>query len=61
MKPYKHICKNCWYFKDGNCLNCVYRVGPREKKPDDICDGGGIGTDGYGFKPMDVDDWSETL
>ena len=61
MKPYKHICKNCWYFKDGKCLNCVYSVGPREKQPDDICDGGGIGTDSYGFKPMDNDDWIDTL
>ena len=61
MKPYKHICKNCWYYKYGECLNRVYHGEIRRKEPDDVCDGGGIGTDSYGFKPKDVDDWVDTL
>ena len=59
-KHLKHICKNCWWFtyngdeswgKKGRCYNCVWPNGIRDKKPNDVCDGGGIGADDYGFKP----------
>lgn len=61
MKPWIHICKNCWYFhlegKDkGKCYNCDCPGDVRRKNPDDICDGGGAGSDFFGFKPRDISD-----
>ena len=58
MKPWIHICKNCWYFhlegKDkGKCYNCDCPGDVRRKNPDDICDGGGCGANDYGFAPKD--------
>ena len=54
-KRLKHICKNCWWFmrigNKGRCYNCYWPNYIRVKKPNDICDGGGIGADEYGFRP----------
>ena len=59
----KHICKNCWWFMykgdeswgtEGRCLNCDCPSDIRDKKPNDICDGGGRGADDYGFRPNEV-------
>ena len=54
-KRLKHICKNCWWFmnigKKGRCYNCDWPIGIRDKRGNDICDGGGIGADDYGFRP----------
>lgn len=55
MKPCKHICSNCWYFENGNCLNCDSPSDIRVKSPDDVCDGGGLGASVYGFEPKDDD------
>ena len=53
-KRLKHICKNCWWFmsigKKGRCYNGDWPSGIRDKRPNDICDGGGIGADDYGFR-----------
>ena len=54
MKPWIHICKNCEYFGDGVCVNCDSPSDIRHKKPDDVCDGGGSGSDFFGFKPRDL-------
>ena len=35
----------------GRCYNCDWPNEIRVKKPNDICDGGGIGADDYGFRP----------
>lgn len=56
MKPWIHICKNCSYFYDGACVNCDSPSDIRDKKPDDVCDGGGAGSDFFGFKPRDISD-----
>ena len=54
-KHVKHICKNCFWFiymgTKGRCYNCEWPNEIRVKKPNDICDGGGIGADDYGFRP----------
>lgn len=59
MKPWIHICKNCEYFAEGDngtiCVNCDSPGDIRPKNPDDVCDGGGAGSDFFGFKPKDVD------
>ena len=55
MKPYKHICKNCWFYRDWVCTNCFWTSDNRDKKPNDICDGGGRDAEVYGFRPKDVD------
>ena len=57
-KPLLHICGNCWYFscKDlnyGICVNCDSPGDIRKKKPNDICDGGGLGADDFGFRPCE--------
>ena len=61
MKPWIHICKNCSYFHlngedKGSCYNCDSPSDIRDKKPDDVCDGGGAGSDFFGFKPRDISD-----
>lgn len=56
MKPWIHICKNCSYFYDGACVNCDSPSDIRDKLPDDVCDGGGAGSDFFGFKPRDISD-----
>ena len=52
-KPYKHICKNCYYYseEDKTCLNCDSPSDIRKKEPKDICDGGGTGAENFGFTP----------
>lgn len=52
-KPYKHICKNCYYYseEDKTCLNCDSPSDIRKKEPEDICDGGGTGAENFGFTP----------
>ena len=57
-KPLEHICANCWYYVDkgsnyGVCLNCDNPRYIRKKKPNDICDGGGLGADDFGFRPCE--------
>ena len=57
-KHLKHVCKNCWYFAftcltDGICLNCDSPSDIRAKRPDEVCDGGGIGADEFGFRPCE--------
>lgn len=37
--------------KKGRCYNCDWPIGIRDKRGNDICDGGGIGADDYGFRP----------
>lgn len=44
------ICRNCWYYEDGFCLNCDSPSDIREKKEDDICDGGGLGAEPFKSK-----------
>lgn len=56
MKPWIHICKNCEYFAEGSCVNCDSPGDIRHKNPDDVCDGGGAGSDFFGFKPRDISD-----
>lgn len=62
MKPWIHICKNCEYFGideengRGFCVNCDSPGDIRDKEPDDVCDGGGCGSDFFGFKPRDISD-----
>lgn len=53
MKPYDHVCANCyWYVKEKQlCVNCDSPSDIRELMPCHVCDGGGVGADGYGFKP----------
>ena len=36
--------------KKGRCYNGDWPSGIRDKRPNDICDGGGIGADDYGFR-----------
>lgn len=62
-KPFKIICENCRYYSQGDCVNCDRISGIRPKKPDDVCDGGGIGARNYGFmpKPWDAYDWDDEL
>ena len=45
------ICRNCYYYENGLCLNCDSPSDIREKKEDDMCDGGGLGADL--FKPKE--------
>ena len=62
-KHLEHICKNCWYYSCvgldtgildmGICLNCDSPSDIRAKKPCDVCDGGGIGADEFGFRPCE--------
>lgn len=57
-KHMKHICKNCWYYigkgtDNGKCINCEFPSDIRKKKPNDICDGGGLGADDFGFRPCE--------
>lgn len=54
----KHVCANCWYYADkglntGICLNCDSPGDIRQKKPNDVCDGGGQGADDFGFIPCE--------
>ena len=53
MKPYAHYCKNCWFYLCGCCVNCGSPGDIRFKNPDDVCDGGGAGSDYYGFVPSE--------
>ena len=57
-KHLKHICANCWWFvftgtTNGICTNCDSPGDIRIKNPDDVCDGGGIGADDFGFVPCE--------
>lgn len=57
-KHLEHVCSNCWYYADtglntGICLNCDSPSDIRGKKPNDVCDGGGIGADEFGFRPCE--------
>lgn len=45
------ICKNCYYYEDGLCLNCDSPSDIRTKKEDDMCDGGCVGAEP--FKPKE--------
>ena len=54
----KHVCENCWYYVGkgsniGICVNCDSPSDIRAKKPCDVCDGGGIGADYFGFRPCE--------
>ena len=54
----EHICANCRYFElvginSGVCVNCDSPSDIRAKKPCDVCDGGGIGADDFGFRPCE--------
>ena len=58
MKHYLHYCSYCWYFirkgpNIGVCVNCDSPGSVRTKHADDVCDGGGDGSDYYGFVPRD--------
>ena len=58
MKHLKHVCANCWYYvcvslDMGICLNSNRASDKRAKKPCDVCDGGGIGADDFGFRPKE--------
>ena len=53
LKPYKHICRLCDFYYDGKCFNCDSPGDVRKKEPEDICDGGGAGSEYYGFKPSE--------
>ena len=57
-KHLDHVCANCWYFVGkcsniGFCVNCYSPSDIRKKKPNDICDGGGLGADDFGFRPCE--------
>ena len=57
-KHLEHICANCWYFElmginNGICTNCDSPGDIRAKSFDEVCDGGGIGADKFGFIPCE--------
>ena len=57
-KPLEHICANCWYYvgkglNSGICVNCDSPSDIRRKEPCDVCDGGGLGADDFGFRPCE--------
>ena len=57
-KPLLHICANCWFYVGsgsniGVCVNCDNPRYIRHKQPHDICDGGGLGADDFGFMPCE--------
>ena len=60
-KPYIHVCEYCDYFDEDNglCVNCSGPSDCRRVNRFTICDGGGIGADGYGFKPTQREDFKK--
>ena len=57
-KHLEHVCANCWYYAPvglniGNCMNCDSPGDIRAKTSDQVCDGGGIGADEFGFRPCE--------
>ena len=54
MKPHEHYCKNCWFYMHGCCVNCDSPGDIRVKNPDEVCDGGGAGSEHYGFVPREA-------
>ena len=58
MKHYLHYCLYCRYFvrkgpNIGICVNCDSPGDIRIKIPDEVCDGGGAGSEYYGFVPKE--------
>ena len=58
MKHLEHICKNCWYFEllsinNGICTNCDSPGDIRGKSSNEVCDGGGLGAEHFGFRPIE--------
>ena len=54
----EHICANCWYFElvginSGVCTNCDSPGDIRAKCSDEVCDGGGLGAEDFGFRPCE--------
>lgn len=54
----EHVCANCWYFEyiginSGVCLNSDSPKDIRAKTSDEVCDGGGVGADDFGFRPCE--------
>ena len=57
-KHLEHICANCWYFQlmginNGICMNCDSPCDIRAKTSDEVCDGGGLGAEDFGFRPCE--------